>query len=597
MKTISFDRVTLTNGYLFDKQEMNRKITIHAVYDRFDESGRIGAFDFAWKEGDPMQPHIYWDSDVAKWMEGAAYILKQHAAPDLEAKVDALVEKIRANQGEDGYFNIYYSVVEPEGRFTNRDRHELYCAGHLIEAAVAYAEATGKTTFLHCMERYADYIRKVFIEEKSAAFFTPGHQELELALVRLYRHTGKKQYLDMAAYFINTRGVNPSENSRNEYDQSHLPVREQTEALGHAVRAMYLYTGMAYLAAETGEEELIRACKTLWEDATRYKMYVTGGLGSTRIGEAFTTPFDLPNDTAYTETCAAIGLILFSSAMLALESDAKYADVLERALYNGMLSGISLDGRAFFYENPLEITLNEHFENSFGNRKLPITQRVECFRCSCCPPNLNRVFPSLGNYLYGVDGNRLYINQYTASTLSDGALGCTVKTDYPRSGHISVMASGATEVALRIPSWCQSFTLNRPYRMERGYAVVENDGSEIRLVLDMPVRAIWADPRVVRDAGRLCITRGPIVYCAEAVDNGSNLHRFSVPADFTVTESENDFFGLPTLDISCYEKQIFSDGLYASRPPEKKPATLRLIPYNGFANRGESDMLVWLCAE
>ena len=597
MKQFSFDRVTLTDGYLFEKQEMNRKITIDAVYDRFDETGRIGAFDFSYREGDGIVPHIYWDSDVAKWMEGAAYILKKHPDPRLEARVDALVEKIKAHQGADGYFNIYYTVVEPENRFTNRDRHELYCAGHLMEAAVAYAEATGKAEFLHCMERYADYIHQVFVVEKSAAFYTPGHEELELALVRLYRHTGKKKYLDMAAYFINTRGVHESENTRSSYDQSHAPVRQQSEAVGHAVRAMYLYTGMAYLAAETGEAELIRACRTLWEDAVLRKMYVTGGLGSTRIGEAFTNPFDLPNDTAYTETCAAIGLVFFSAAMLALENDARYADILERALYNGVLSGISLDGKAFFYENPLEINLNERFENHFGSNKLPITQRVECFRCSCCPPNLNRLFPSLGNYLYGLEGDCLYVNQYAASLLETDGITCTVKTDYPRNGHISVLARGVGQVALRIPSWCSSFTLNKPYRLVGGYAIVDCDGSEILLDLDMPVRAVWADPRVTRNAGRLCIMRGPIVYCAESVDNGENLHRFSVGADFTVTEQADTIFGLPTLALSCHQKQIFSDGLYANRPPEKKPATLKLIPYSGFANRGESDMLVWFCAE
>ena len=238
MKTVTYDRVNLTDGFLFEKQELNRKVTIDAVYDRFNETGRVGAFDFSWKEGDEKKPHIYWDSDIAKWMEGAAYILRKHPTPALEEKVDALVAKIQANQCSDGYFNIYYTVCEPEGRFQNRDMHELYCAGHLMEAAVAYAETTGKTDFLACMEKYADYIAKVFAEEKSAKFFTPGHEEIELALVRMYRYTKKKKYLDLAAYFINQRGVDQSENFRGVYDQSHLPVREQTEALGHAVRAV-----------------------------------------------------------------------------------------------------------------------------------------------------------------------------------------------------------------------------------------------------------------------------------------------------------------------------------------------------------------------
>ena len=597
MKTISFDHVDLTGGYLFEKQELNRKITINAVYDRFYETGRMTAFDFAWKEGDPQKPHFFWDSDVAKWMEGVAYILRKHDAPDLEQKVDALVEKIQQHQGEDGYFNIYFTVVEPDARFTNRDRHELYCAGHLIEAAVAYAETTGKTQFLSCMEKYADYIYRVFVEEQSTAFQTPGHEEIELALVRLYRHTGKKKYLDLAAYFINTRGT-VEEQLALPYHQSHLPVREQTEVVGHAVRAMYLYIGMAYLAAETGELALTNACKVLWNDAVRYKMYVTGGLGSTPIGEAFTNRFDLPNDTAYAETCAAIGLIFFSDAMLALENDAKYADVLERALYNGMLSGLSQDGKKFFYVNPLEITLNEHFdEDRFGKRKLPITQRVEYFGCSCCPPNLNRVLPSLGKYLYGEDGDTLYINQFVSSNLKTDSITCTQVTDYPRTGSIAVTVTGAKRVALRIPGWCENFTLNKPYKMEKGYAVVENDGSEICLELVMTTHSIWADPRVVRNAGRLCFMRGPIVYCAEGVDNGVNLHRFVIPQNFSAKEVNSEEFGLPNLEISCYERLPLEDALYAHQPPKKQPAVLKLIPYNAFANRGESDMLVWFCAE
>ena len=340
MKTISFNNVDLLGGYLFDKQELNRKITINSVYDRFDDTGRIGAFNFDYTPDTPeeLKPHIYWDSDVAKWMEGACYILTKHKNPDLEAKVDALVAKIKEHQCEDGYFNIHFTIVEPELRFTDRKWHELYCAGHLMEAAVAYAEATGKTDFLDCMEKYADLIHRVFVVEKSAGFSTPGHQEIELALIRMYLYTGKKKFLDLAKHFIDTRGA-VEESWKEDYNQSHLPVREQTEAVGHSVRAMYLYTGMAMLAKETGDEALANACKKLWNDTTLRKMYITGGLGSTPIGEAFSNPFDLPNDQAYTETCAGIGLMFFANAMLALENDAKYADVTERILYNGVQIG------------------------------------------------------------------------------------------------------------------------------------------------------------------------------------------------------------------------------------------------------------------
>ena len=599
MKSFSFDKVNLSSGYLFDKQELNRKTTINAVYDRFYDTGRIGAFDFDYNPDDPnsIKPHIYWDSDVAKWMEGAAYILKKHPTPDLEAKVDALVERIKANQREDGYFNIYFTIIDPENRFTARHKHELYCAGHLMEAAVAYADATGKKDFLGCMERYADYIWKVFVEEKSAAFSTPGHQEIELALVKMYLFTKKKKYLDLAAFFIDTRGTIEENDAvtGGDYSQSHIPVRQQTEAVGHSVRAMYLYTGMAMLAKETGDRELLEACKALWNDTTLRKMYVTGGLGSTCIGEAFTSEFDLPNDTAYTETCAGIGLMLFSQAMLALENDAKYADAIERVLYNGVLSGISLDGKAFFYENPLEITLKDKFENNHGKRRLPITQRVECFSCSCCPPNINRIFPTFENYLYGIDGDTLFVNQFVSSSLDENGITCKQETTYPNGNTVKVSASGIGKIAIRIPQWCDSFKLNKKYTLMNGYAVVENDGKEITVSFDMTPRLVFGDCRIKSDANRVCIMRGPIVYCAEAVDNGENLHGIVLPAKLKVKERFDESFGLYTLEIPATKRAPFENGIYSNKPPKSEKINLTLIPYSGFANRGESDMLVWLC--
>ena len=424
----------------------------------------------------------------------------------------------------------------------------------------------------------------------------------------MYRHTGKKKYLDLAAFFINERGkmweFYPGENKFglsdeicNMYTQSHLPVRQQTEAVGHSVRAMYLYTGMAMLAEETKDAELLEACRRLWNDVTLKKMYVTGGIGSTHIGEAFTSAYDLPNDTAYAETCAAIGLAFFSQAMLRNENKSKYADAVERSLYNGVLSGYSADGKAFFYENALEINLSEQFVNNWGKRRLPITQRLECFKCSCCPPNIVRLMPSLGNYVYGYDQETLYINQYVSSELSDGQISCRMTTDYPRSGEIRVKAEGADKIALRIPYWCDSFSINKPYELVDGYAVVLNDGDEIKLTLDMPVKAMWADPAILRDAGRLCITRGPIVYCAEGVDNGNNLHRFSIPADFSYEIKESGTFGLPEITVDAYESLSFGGAPYSRSAPEKKKTRLKLIPYNSFANRGENDMLVWLRAQ
>ncbi len=592
MNIFSYADVDLKSGYLYDKQQLNRTVTIDAVYSRFYDTGRIGAFDFTYKNGDALKPHVFWDSDVAKWMEGACYVLKKHNDPDLLAKVEAIVEKIKENQDENGYFNIYFTVCEPENRFKDRSKHELYCAGHLMEAAVAYSEATGKQDFLNCMEKYADHITKVFVEEGSAQFISPGHEEIELALIRMYTHTGKKKFLDLAAHFINVRGTEGD--ALSGYDQSHMPVREQSEAVGHAVRAVYLYTAMARLAAQTGDAELHRACKRLWDDIVLRKMYVTGGLGSTSIGEAFTNSYDLPNDTAYTETCAGIGLMLFANAMLELENDAQYADIVERVLYNGVLSGMSLDGRSFFYENPLEINLSEHVQLHHGKRRFPITERLECFDCSCCPPNLNRLLASLGNYVYGANGDTLYVNQYVSSSLKCGGVQAEMITDYPTCGTVRITASGVSKIAFRIPFWCTSYTLNKPYTVQNGYAVVDNDGSETVLELEIKVRAVWADPRVLRDAGCICLMRGPVVYCAEGVDNAHPLHSYRVAPDAAVTEEYNATFGLVTLTAEAEYLAPFSGTLYASAPPTAERAALKLIPYSCFANRGQTDMLVWL---
>lgn len=593
MKLYGFDKVTLNSGFIKEKEELNRKITINAVYDRFYDTGRISAFECNWRTGGENRPHIFWDSDVAKWIEGAAYILKKHPDAELEAKVESIIDQIEKNQGHDGYFNIYFTAVEPANRFSNRDWHELYCAGHLMEAAVAYADATGRTRFLECMERYADYIAKVFCEEKSAAFTTPGHEEIELALVKMYRFTGKKKYLDMASFFIDERGVH--ENEITEYNQSHLPVREQTEALGHSVRAMYLYTAMADLAFELGDEKLKEACLALYKDVTEKKMYITGGLGSTYVGEAFTKPYDLPNEEAYTETCAGIGLMFFASRMMRLENNADYADTIERVFYNGVLAGLSLDGKSFFYENPLEITLMNHFSNMFGTKRYPITQRLECFGCSCCPPNINRLLPTLGGYVYGIDGGVLYINQFTASNLDAENVKCEMKTSYPNDGRVSIKADGVERVAVRIPSWCEKFEINKSYSMENGYAVVENDG-EIIVDFDMTPFAVCANVGVIKDSGKLCIQAGPVVYCAEAVDNGENLHAISISPQFGYSVSPDTASGLNKLEIDAFRSENVSEKLYAraaSESPKLVPFKLKLIPYYSFANRGESDMLTW----
>lgn len=593
MKDCSPTGTEIRKGFLHDKQELNRQVTINAVYDRFTETGRIRAFDFAWREGEPLKPHIFWDSDVAKWMEGAAYILRRHPDVKLQKRVESLIDKIEKHQCADGYFNIYFTNVEPSRRFFDRNCHELYCAGHLIEAAVAYAEATGRTRFLEAMKKYADYIRKVFMEEKSARFCTPGHEEIELALVRLYRYTGEKKYLELAAFFIDQRGA--ADEERSEYNQSHLPVREQSEAVGHAVRAVYLYTAMADLAYELHDDRLKAACERLFKSITEQKMYVTGGIGSCYLGEDFSKPFDLPNAEAYTETCAGIGLMFFCDRMLRLENSAVYADVTERVLYNGVLSGMSLDGKRFFYENPLEITLQDHFADLRGEKRYPLTERPEFFGCSCCPPNLNRLLPDLERYLFGRDGDTLYINQFTSAALDEDGIYAETETDYPNGGEIRIRVSGCRHAAVRVPGWCESFSMSVPFEKRGGYAVTEvpEAGLSFTVSMDMTPFAVCSGPEVTRDAGLVCLQAGPIVYCAESADNGENLHAIRVSPDFEWKTEYEPGFGLNRLEVSAYRLRG-GTALYSRAKDEKEePFTLKLIPYCCFANRGETDMLVW----
>ncbi len=610
MKNYDLKSVRLRSGFLKKKYDLNRNVTLGAVYDRFYETGRIGAFDFRWTPGskDVPQPHFFWDSDVAKWMEGAAYILAKNKDEVTEKRVDELCERIREHQEESGYFNLYHQQCCPEKRFTDRDHHELYCAGHLIEAAVALAEYCGKTVLLECMEKYVKYIRKVFFEDRTSAFQTPGHEEIEIALIRLYRYTKNPEYLDLCMRFLDTRGAEALYN--NNYDQSHKPVREQKEAAGHAVRAVYLYTGMALAAKETGDKALLSACRALYRDITRYKMYITGGIGSTYLGEAFTTPYDLPDDGAYTETCAGIGLAFFCRALDESENSADRADTVERLIYNGILSGLSESGDRFFYENPLAVNLSERYGNKWGERRFPPSVRPAVFGCSCCPPNMVRFLASLENYIFGEENGTLYVKQYADCTLDCGSIKCDMKTEYPQDGKVEIRAYGVKKIALRIPSWCRRFTLSKPFTMKDGYAEAEVcDGEKLVLDFEMGVRPVYAGTRVLRSAGKLCLTYGPYVFCAEACDNtegmeaeaeagsadsvpcGSGLWNYALPLEPKVRLVFED--GGPVLYADAFVRSAGS-GLYSFDAPACKPAVLRLIPYHTFANRTECDMRVWI---
>ena len=601
MQAISFRQVEITDGFWHRWQEINRKITIRAVKERFEETGRFDAFRCNWREGMPNRPHYFWDSDVAKWIEGAAYILEKAADDALEEKVDWVVAQIAANQSHDGYFNIYFTVCDPENRFRNRQEHELYCAGHLIEAAAAYYRATGKDRFLRLMCAYADCIERVFMREDSAAFVTGGHPEIELALVRLYECTEEPRYLALAGFFIDRRGCNTKDtnvcNFLPSFDQHHLPVRQQATAEGHSVRACYLYAAMADLARINKDGALLSACRALFDNITSKRMYITGGIGQSHVGEAFTIDYDLPNAHAYAETCAAISLAFFAQRMLCIEADSRYADVVERVLYNGILSGISLSGDRFFYENPLEINPRlSHKDASIAEEertRFPITQRVKGFQCSCCPPNMNRFLASVGDYAYTKDGGTYFVHQYMNGSMTDGGAEITQATRYPQDGQITMQIKGVQTLAFRVPSWCESFAVNAAYTMEKGYAYVAQPPAVLTVSFEMKPVLMQASPRVQENAGKAAVQMGPLVYCAEALDNGDGLKSLWLDSALPYRVSYDDYFGANILAVVGF-READADTLYYPLRSQLEATEIRLIPYFTFANRGETEMLVWL---
>lgn len=604
MKSIDFSKVRLNGGLLGEKYVLNQKITVHCVWERFAETGRTAAFQCVWRpeDGGEKKPHIFWDSDVAKWMEAAAYLLRLAPDPELEARIELIIDAIEANQWEDGYINSYYTAVEPENRFTDRSAHELYCAGHLLEAALAYQQATGRERFLRLVLRYVALIDRCFRLEKTAAFDTPGHEELELALLKLYEWSGEPAHLALAEYFLETRGNSQRDMAFFEYGdnytQSHLPIRRQTSAVGHSVRAVYLYAAMAELARVKGDAALRHACEALFADMTAHKMYITGGLGNSFAGEGFTVPYDLTNEHAYAETCASIGMIYFCDRMWQMTGEAKYADVIETELYNGMLSGLSLDGTSFFYENPLEINLanrkrKEALPFFCEHERFPITQRVRVFECSCCPPNLNRILASLGGYLYGTDGGTLYVNQFADSQARCGDMEVIQRTDYPRGGAVSLRCRGVRELRIRKPGWCDRCTVSMDYTLEAGYLVIKEPEDEVRVDFGMEPFLVSANPRVWENNGKAALQRGPVVYCAEGIDNPvPNLNALYIDRHLQAEEHGHPSFALPMLSVKGFAEEP-SDVLYRKFADTLVPVTLEFIPYHAFANRGETDMRVW----
>lgn len=591
-KPVTLKNTAVNGGFWADRQILNKDVTIHSVYNRFKETGRFDAFKLDWKKGDPNQPHIFWDSDIAKWMESAAYIIEKNPSPDLEKIIDEVVDLIEKNRWDDGYFNICFTLFEPDERFTARYDHELYCAGHLMEAAVAYFNATGKDKFLRLMCDYADMIEKAFVTEKWAEFDSPGHEEIELALVKLWKTTGEKRYLELSRHFVDVRGV-----EGDVYTQAHMPVREQEDAVGHSVRAVYLYCAMADLAAAYGDETLFNAADKLFDSMAKKRMYITGGIGQTCVGEAFLGDYDLPETSSYCETCADIGLILFAQRMYAIKPDRKYADIAELALYNGFLCGLSLDGKAFFYDNSIEVDLTG-IKNPHDNRHrpfYPITQRLEVFDCSCCPPNVTRLIASVGELACSANDDTLWLHQFIDGEFEDGGKKITIETAYPDDGAIKITCFGSFRLALRLPSWCRSYTLNKAADVsDDGYIYLDvADGEVIEYTIDMPVRFVQANRQVRQCAGRLAVQRGPIVYCAEGVDNPLPLRGLYIDPKAPAALGKDSALGLTTVELDGF-MQKESDELYFDYDEELVPQKIKLIPYYAYANRGESDMLIWL---
>lgn len=558
---------------------------------------------------------VFQDSDLAKWLEAVAYVLSFQPDPKLEKLADEAIELVCAAQQPDGYLNTFFTIKEPDQRWRNlREGHELYCAGHMMEAAVAYFEATGKRRLLEAMMRLADLICNTFGPEEGKIHAYPGHEEVELALFRMYRATGVRRYLELSAYFINCRGTGENyfrnendrpgylpiwgsmdTNSDMSYYQAHQPVREQKQAAGHAVRAMYLYSAMADLAGELKDEGLLNACKTLWNDVTERQMYVTGGVGASGILERFTTDYDLSNEMAYAESCASIGLMLFGLRMNRVTRQAQYFDPVERALYNTVLASVALDGKSFFYVNPLEVWPKACMPYTSKEHVKPVRQ--PWFSCACCPPNVARTFASLGQYIWAQDSQRVYLNLFISSTVKakNGAI-LKLETEFPMGNVLKITSDQVLELAVRIPGYGKNFRANVSYRKENGYGVFELEaGKELEIQFDAPACFIRANPEVRACSGKVCIQRGPVVYCLEEIDNGSNLSALSVDTAVSPGERESDIPGGLMITASGKRRRAWTDDkLYGEIPSQYEETVLQAVPYAFWGNREKGEMTVWI---
>jgi DUF1680 family protein len=628
LSPVRFTDVALEGGFWRERVETVLTRTIPSQYEQLRSSGILESLTLP-KPVPPLRippgehglsMQVFWDSDVGKWIEAASYALAHRRDPAIEARIDEITEWLAQAQLTDGYLNGWFLGREPDKRWTNlRDFHELYCAGHLLEGAIAYAQATGRRRLLDVLCRYVDHIAQVFGRGPGQKRGYCGHPEIELALVKLHRATGQRRYLDLAAYFVDERGqgsphyFDVEARARGddpgrywfgsyEYSQSHRPVREQDKVVGHAVRAMYLYSAMADLALERDDDALKTACEALWRDVTSKRMYVTAGIGPSESNEGFTQDYDLPNDTAYAETCASVALVFWAQRMLHLDGDGRYADVLEAALYNGALSGLSRDGVHYFYQNPLA---------SDGSHA-----RWRWHPCPCCPMNVARLVASVGGYFYSTGSDAVAIHLYGDSTASLSVGGRKVRivqrSDYPWDGRVRIAVEPEEPLRfalkLRIPGWARGATLAVDGQARaadsptNGYVQLDRTwipGDEVELELPMPVQRLHAHPLVQADVGRVSLRRGPLVYCVEQADHlrePVGLLRLPGGAGMKIERRDDLFGGIVTVvaDVEAATADPAVDPLYTTDPATTRPARLTAVPYYLWNNRGANAMCVWL---
>lgn len=575
---------------------------------------------------------VFQDSDVAKWLEAVGYLLTSNRNPELEEIADSVIDTISKAQQEDGYLNTYYTLKEPGKRWTNlAECHELYCAGHMIEAAVSYYQATGKRKLLDVVCKFADHISDTFGTKPGQIRGYDGHQEIELALMKLYEVTGNNKYVELCRFFLQERGSQPhfydSESEKRdgavhfgkwiveekEYSQSHEPITKQETAVGHAVRFAYMCTAMAHLAGVTGDREMLEASRRLWNNMASKRTYITGAIGSQSHGEAFSFDYDLPNDTAYAETCASCGLVFYAHRMLQLEPDSRYADMMERALYNTVIGGMSADGKSFFYVNPLESHPQACADNRTVHHVKPVRQGW--FGCACCPPNVARLLASLGQYVYTFSENTVYAHLYVGGeasiNLEGGKVVLRQEANLPWNGDIKftvVSAETGFELALRIPEWSDQTelfvngSLIKLDSMHRGYLIVKHalaEGDVVELKLSMPVNRMKSHPLVRQTGGKTAIQRGPLVYCLEEADNGKNLHQLLLTKQSNFKIQSFSELGTEMISIKAEgirrASNTWGETLYRRDFDENElPADLIFIPYFAWANRGVGEMRVWV---